>query len=738
MSAARPLSALMTCDQWARATHTDTAVDGERQAVVLGWHNDDLAEPRPAGDCEARGLAVDRLCRVYRLTATGVERLVVGPTAGGVDYRRLPDPTPLFGAPPPAVSAPFTPSTAPVTPLSDPVGIAVDADDRLFVSERGTRRILVFDLWSRRLLRRVPVTSLDLPDRRPAGLGARGRTVYAVVQRPSGLLRLTARRGPEEVDLPDAVSQLPPGSVPVRVAVHPSGEPVLLFVDPDGAGWLVAGEREPFGVGAASDIAVDAGGVVVVAGCGVDGDEPADPFSRVALTASAWARALPLDGRGYDGGGIVATADGRIGYWTASGFRLAVGARVRYEREGGLVSYRFDSGVPLNRWGRVYLEACIPPGTDVRVAVRTADDPSDEAIPWTAADPAACEPAPTPDPPPPLPPPELEVPLAEVTGRLHRRRDSDVEWWRPAAGDHFEPWETTVQAPPGRYLWVTLKLTGDTRSTPMVGALRVEHTAHTLLRRLPRLYSEEPVAEDFLHRQLSMFDSLLADLGRRSARRDHLVDPASVPEEALAWLASFLGMVLDERWPVAARRKLVREAMRLYRFRGTPAAIARYLEIYLDVRPVIVEHFRLGGMPGMLAGDADAPSRRSVVGLGLQLGGALGDPGLPDPLAGGASRAHRFTVLVPRRLDAEQAVVVRHVLETERPAHTVYELCVLDAGMRVGTGIHVGLSSMVGRTGEFEPTILGDTLLGRRSVLGRPDPGGHAGTARVGATARVG
>ena len=46
-------------------------------------------------------------------------------------------------------------------------------------------------------------------------------------------------------------------------------------------------------------------------------------------TATGWVRAQPLDARGYDGRGLVALEGGRIGYWSASGLRLAVAGRVR-------------------------------------------------------------------------------------------------------------------------------------------------------------------------------------------------------------------------------------------------------------------------------------------------------------------------------------------------------------------------------------------------------------------------
>ena len=72
---------------------------------------------------------------------------------------------------------------------------------------------------------------------------------------------------------------------------------------------------------------------------------------RLVPTATGWIRALPLDAVGYDGSGVVATADGRIGYWSAAGFRLAVRGRVRYEPDGVCVTYRLDSGLPATGGG---------------------------------------------------------------------------------------------------------------------------------------------------------------------------------------------------------------------------------------------------------------------------------------------------------------------------------------------------------------------------------------------------
>jgi phage tail-like protein len=751
--AGRPASLVDTCDQWARATHQHTAVEGTRGELLLSWTEPPLA-PSPSGSaCPARGLATDRLCRVYRLHATAVDRLVVGPTAGGLDYVALPDPVVVVGGTP-AGEAPGPEFRAPATSaLADAVGIAIDEDDRLFLADRATQSIAVLDLWSRRLLRTVSVATGAHPARHALGLASRGPIVYAVLRAPAGLLRLTATRGPEEVPLPSTVADLPPDAVPSRVAVLADGAPVVLFHDGAGDGWLVAGERAVRDVGPASDIVADAEGAVVVAPCpSADGRAT---LRRLAPTGGGWARTHPLDASGYDGSGLVVTRDGRVGYFTAAGFRLAVIAPVAYETEGICVTYRLDSGTPRNRWGRLFLEACIPDGTSCLVGASTSDDDYVTQVPHAPPEPADCVPAalaPSAPPPPPLPPPSLVPDPGSVAGGLHRRPGPVTPWW---PGDEvLATFEAPVTAPPGRYLWVTLRLRGNQRRTPRVREVRVERPAHTLLRRLPGAFSADERQAEFLHRYLATFDGLLHDLDLRSRCRDILVDPSGTPAEALDWLASFVGLVLDDRWAEAARRRLVAEIVPLYRRRGTLGALARYIAIYLAgegagdttrlaVEPVIVEHFRLRGV-GPLLGDDPTTTSRSVLGAGLRVGGAVGslderpvEPGV-DRTSVFATHAHRFSVLIPRSLSADEDAAIRHIVDTERPAHTAYELCTVDAGMRVGRGAHLGLSSVVGPTGAFTSAVLGRALLGRGGILGGRTTGIAVEAGRVGSTTRVG
>ena len=120
----------------------------------------------------------------------------------------------------------------------------------------------------------------------------------------------------------------------------------------------------------------------------------------------------------------------------------------------------------------------------------------------------------------------------------------------------------------------------------------------------------------------------------------------------------------------------------------------------------------------------------SVLGAGFRIGGAIGKDEtqiLTGNVADAfATNAHRFALIIPAALTAEQHAVVAQILELHRPAHTLVEVCTVGAGMRVGRGLHVALTSLIGPSGGFTQLQLGgNALIGRGAILGRGDHGQH-------------
>ncbi|MFJ7219125.1 phage tail protein I [Amycolatopsis sp. NPDC098790] len=366
----------------------------------------------------------------------------------------------------------------------------------------------------------------------------------------------------------------------------------------------------------------------------------------------------------------------------------------QFVTEGVFTTGRIDSGISRCRWHRVRVEADVPAGTAVSVAVVVSEDGKFAASDWQTA---------------------------------------------PAGVTDF-----LVDQPPGRYLTARVRLSGDSAATPVLHRIRLDFPRSTSADLLPAAFRQDPAADDFTERFLSLFDATTAEIDRVVERYPALLDPAGVPDGALPWLAGLLGLSFEAGWDAETRRKLIKAAPALYRRRGTPCALKEAIEIVFGVEAVVEE----------LAGDrhwaqvratAGPPSARGLGSVRLfgrssarlrlgtsTLGGAplraFGDPDT-DPLT---EHAHRFRVLLPAGAADEDAV--RRLVVRQAPAHTRGSV---RAG---GTGFVVGARSAVGVDTAFvplPPPVVGAVRLNHDGVL-RPGPRGARHGVGVGVVSAVG
>src|SRR5882757_3303547 len=69
-------------------------------------------------------------------------------------------------------------------------------------------------------------------------------------------------------------------------------------------------------------------------------------------------------------------------------------------------------------------------------------------------------------------------------------------------------------------------------------------------------------ADPFVGRFLLIFESILSPIERTIDNVATYFDPRLTPPELLPWLASWVGLELDENWPIAQQRQLVLWATR--------------------------------------------------------------------------------------------------------------------------------------------------------------------------------
>lgn len=687
-------------DQWARCAHRDTVLlpgggvglDWDEPSPRPRWDGDRCLPPGPPEQppaCPA-GITHDRWCRTWHTL----------PLEGAVDLTRR-------GAGP-------ADSTCPGG-LRHPTGIAVDDRDRLYVVEAAGRGVLVVDLWSGRVLRRVPIPG------RPVDVVSVGDAVLVLTRFPDALVRVEGRTGPcpgPDLHHPCAHAAM----VPARIT-RLGGRTVVLWRD-DATGVVTdLSGRELLEAEMATDLEGTSHGMLVVA------RRPGRSFLRCWERGGILVEDEPLRAPGYDGAAVTIDPSGRVVYTTAAGPRGTEGADARHVRRGTVTTYRLDSGSYRTRWGRVFLEACLPTGTSLTVRCVTSDDDEVEDPVEDFRPRRGDRPLRAPERTPPLPPSrglDDAVRLPVVT----RRRNEVVDAVDPGgAGPDWTMYETGVAAPPGRYLWLEIELAGTERTSPRLRALSVERPGHALLSALPRTWSSVDEEADFLQGFLTPAEGMLHDLDTATAGRSVLVDPGSTPDAMLPWVASLTGLVLDQRWPEQARRKLVAEVFQLYARRGTQAALERTLTLYLGRRAHIVERWRLRGLGGAVLGLGPDGLRAPTVGGNSRASGMLGHftVGGETPTTSSYRRfAHRFMVLVPGCLTEEQRTVARQLVRHHQPAHTMADICELGDGVPVGR-LRLGLTAYVGPRAGRRSAVLGQARLGVGGTVGVPACGARLG-----------
>lgn len=270
---------------------------------------------------------------------------------------------------------------------------------------------------------------------------------------------------------------------------------------------------------------------------------------------------------------------------------------------------------------------------------------------------------------------------------------------------------------PARYLWVGGVIRGNATTTPSIPQIRIDYGRDTYLKFLPALYGADPSSSDLLERLLSLAQTALGGLHHEITDLTRLFDPAATPDQGypswLMWLSGWLAWQPDQNWTQAQAREYLAEAFQLYALRGTIAGLRRYLAIYAGVNAYISELsqsttvWSLGQNSTLGFSTMLAPA--SAGGAILDFTAVLDGSDLTDPGDGfGASLfddvAFRFCVAInageltrPGALAAARAVI-----EREKPAHTVCELCIIQPSMRVGSQCRIGIDTVIGAPSEAQ------------------------------------
>jgi phage tail-like protein len=429
-----------------------------------------------------------------------------------------------------------------------------------------------------------------------------------------------------------------------------------------------------------------------------------------------------------------------------------------------------DSGKRQTEWHRLYLEAVIPPHCGVVVSLSASDTPIDKDANLEWFD-------------------HLfglrfsNPPSDTIPTGAWEDRPSELPFHPGVLGDCSRiPNQSglftvlvqragkKVRSLRGRYLAVRAQLIGDGLTTPEIASLRVYASRFSFVKNyLPELFHESvfpPESEsgtikvpekstpaDFLERFVNNFEGILTEMEDRVAASYLMTMAGSTTEEALPWLASWIGLGFDPAFPAERRRELLKAAPALFEHRGTLSGLRQALDVATggmvsNGSAVVVEEYRLRRTFATILGanlaDTDDPllpgfsgSGNSYVGETLFLGDehrkeflALFGPqvlqGLSPQEAALAKEAifefyerlaHRVTVLVHDEVLPQDFGLINRVTQLEKPAHVIASVQRATYPFLVGIASLLGLDTYLRKKPDLRPVRVDVSRIGGNDVI---------------------
>lgn len=176
---------------------------------------------------------------------------------------------------------------------------------------------------------------------------------------------------------------------------------------------------------------------------------------------------------------------------------------------------------------------------------------------------------------------------------------------------------------------------------------------------LPAIYREV----DFIGRFLTIFEQAFDPAVQTIDVLWAYLDPLTAPEALLPFLAHWVAWPIDRRWDTKQQRRLIRNAVELYRWHGTRRGLRFYLHLYTEL-PL----------------DEDLPEAEKHISIEeiFSNGFALGKTLIgTDSMLGGGRPFHFIVRLRPSPSKQIDERLVRDIIDREKPAFCTYDLLIL-------------------------------------------------------------
>ncbi len=359
---------------------------------------------------------------------------------------------------------------------------------------------------------------------------------------------------------------------------------------------------------------------------------------------------------------------------------IALPRNIRLPLDGAYISEQFDNEVSGSQWHRVVMDVQLPATGRILLQTHTSDRSVDES--------------------------ELD----------------SIEWSQPmiiSTEQSSELPEILIQSGAGRYLRLKIELMGDGYLTPEINSILIYGPRDSALKYLPPPFHQDPESAFFLDRFLSYFDTVQEEVKFLIRDFTRYLDPAGVPAgEFLDWLGSWFDWKFLAQWPTDLRREMIQNSVKYFKLRGTLSGLKQMLQWHTGLtgeQPQIIEHYRLRNYTQLqkLTPSIDHVIQTQELYVGEK------------PFTLPADKiTHWFTVVLPVSVvpDAEAKQTITALIEAQKPAHTAFQLCIFNPGVRVGKQSSIGIDTWLGN---YPQEPLGNMNLGQSSRVKSAGSRGH-------------
>lgn len=331
--------------------------------------------------------------------------------------------------------------------------------------------------------------------------------------------------------------------------------------------------------------------------------------------------------------------------------------------------------------------------------------------------------------------------LSRVVDAITGQRECDSacmdKWMRMP----LDTSETLFAGAPNECIWIAIDLSGDGLNSPRLMQMRLDFDHPTYMRHLPPIYLERAESRRFLSRFLTLFEGTFDKIEGQINDLALLFDPAAAPQWSLRWLGSWLGLTVEEDWTEIQQRQRIAEAFASYARRGLQAglkaAVLESLGVVIQIdEPILNASWWLlpesNTQPDIMSSAGSVLSFNTMLAPMEAQPAVLGTTAVLDRskvMSGDDAGVtifedlvHRFTVSLYRGKYYSEGVVaqVRKFIEREKPAHTAFDLCVIEPRTMIGYQSRVGIDTIVAETGQgiYQNDPANFFLSGERSRIG--------------------